>query len=752
MDNSKQSSAESPSSSIKKIDFHESVHGPIHTGSGNIIYTVPEYELSSNRKKLLEKVNGFWIEGLLKDSLHDANLIDLEKVVVPNVVNHAWEDVVYKAGSKTELSSTHQPMWELFNSMGHALLILGEPGAGKTTTLLDLAREAHQAALADPSQPIPIYLNLSSWRGEKLIVWLIAQLGLRYQTSESISRPWLEQTDREDKENNQLLLLLDGLDEVAPQYRKAIIIAINEFRGKGFGRYMAVACREQVYDDLRPLQFHLDGSILLKRLTLTQIDEFLMTVAPELTQLRVDLQQHQLLWDLARKPLMLNVMVTVYQGGNPANLDRFESLDALTHFLFEQYSDRMFRREVRTDPKSFSEAETRKILSWLAENLIAHHQSAFLLENMQPSWLTTQRQQTQYAYISRVATAVTLGFLFGGFPVGIVIGLLGGVIVGWLVTRQFAKNAAHNTRLVPSRQTFIKMALVGGLITFPEGLLLGGMIYFIMTLFGMGSLRDGLVISLLIGTGLAVIRGLVYGLVFGSSGRGQDIHTDIQRREELVWSWNKARTGLRAGLGTGLLISLLVGVGFSVAIGFLSNSVGALIFGAATFLTIEFIYGLLGGLFNGLRGQKKEVGEVKFPGAGLWEVFTNAMLGGTAVGLIGGLLLGILGAVLMIIIVGLIMEQWLVAIPAAAFGGAMLVVSLGITVGGLAALWFGGIDLIQHHTLRLLLRYHKTIPAYRLVPVLDYASERILLRRVGGGYIFIHPLLREYFAAYERSN
>jgi hypothetical protein len=30
---------------------------------------------------------------------------------------------------------------------------------------------------------------------------------------------------------------------------------------------------------------------------------------------------------------------------------------------------------------------------------------------------------------------------------------------------------------------------------------------------------------------------------------------------------------------------------------------------------------------------------------------------------------------------------------------------------------------------------------------LDYAAERILLRKVGGGYIFVHRLLLEYFAA-----
>jgi hypothetical protein len=33
------------------------------------------------------------------------------------------------------------------------------------------------------------------------------------------------------------------------------------------------------------------------------------------------------------------------------------------------------------------------------------------------------------------------------------------------------------------------------------------------------------------------------------------------------------------------------------------------------------------------------------------------------------------------------------------------------------------------------------------VRFLDHASDRILLRKVGGGYVFLHRMLMEYFAA-----
>jgi hypothetical protein len=35
------------------------------------------------------------------------------------------------------------------------------------------------------------------------------------------------------------------------------------------------------------------------------------------------------------------------------------------------------------------------------------------------------------------------------------------------------------------------------------------------------------------------------------------------------------------------------------------------------------------------------------------------------------------------------------------------------------------------------------------VRFLDYAAGRIFLRKVGGGYIFVHRLLLEYFASLE---
>ena len=61
---------------------------------------------------------------------------------------------------------------------------------------------------------------------------------------------------------------------------------------------------------------------------------------------------------------------------------------------------------------------------------------------------------------------------------------------------------------------------------------------------------------------------------------------------------------------------------------------------------------------------------------------------------------------------------------------------------------YGGRACVQHYVLRIMLWRNGSAPL-NYVRFLDYAAERIFLRKVGGGYIFVHRLLLEYFASLE---
>ena len=58
---------------------------------------------------------------------------------------------------------------------------------------------------------------------------------------------------------------------------------------------------------------------------------------------------------------------------------------------------------------------------------------------------------------------------------------------------------------------------------------------------------------------------------------------------------------------------------------------------------------------------------------------------------------------------------------------------------------YGGVAVTAHFLLRVLLWRTGSFP-WGYIDFLDYAAERILLRKIGGGYMFVHIQLRDYFA------
>lgn len=75
-------------------------------------------------------------------------------------------------------------------------------------------------------------------------------------------------------------------------------------------------------------------------------------------------------------------------------------------------------------------------------------------------------------------------------------------------------------------------------------------------------------------------------------------------------------------------------------------------------------------------------------------------------------------------------------------------IRFGLIVGLIFRLISGGNACIKHFSLRLILYCNNYIP-WNYAHFLDYATDRIFLQKVGGGYIFIHRMLMEHFAQME---
>lgn len=137
---------------------------------------------------------------------------------------------------------------------------------------------------------------------------------------------------------------------------------------------------------------------------------------------------------------------------------------------------------------------------------------------------------------------------------------------------------------------------------------------------------------------------------------------------------------------------------------------------------------VIGGLFGGLRGGVIRIKPV--PNLGIKLSMRNALVAGTLALLVfGGIFALILGA-----------EK----------RGLISALGFGLIFGLIAFFWYGGQEVIRHYFLRFML-YRNGYTPFRFTNFLDYATRLVFLQKVGGGYIFIHRLLLEHFAAMEES-
>ena len=349
------------------------------------------------------------VEGRLATSLHSQVLIRLGIEPQPNQVHRLW-DVEVKSGQITETIPPETEILEVFDrpEIANKLLILGKPGAGKTTTLLELARALIKKALDDPSEPMPFLLNLSSWKDPKLSIkdWAIAELTTKGIGSK-LGAKWLE--------DQKVLPLLDGLDEVRSDLQPACVKAINRFLGSETQPRSIVVCSRREEYELYSEKLDLNGAIYLQELSNEQIESYLQQINRH--SLWHVLETDLALLDLVRQPLLLSITLVAYRSELAAQWQTLGSTGERLTVLLDAYVEQMLHRQVKSQydaRKKPTPQQTRQWLVRLAMQLKRDDETEFLIEKMQPAWLINSRQKWAYRLI---------GGLIGGLSVGLIGGL-----------------------------------------------------------------------------------------------------------------------------------------------------------------------------------------------------------------------------------------------------------------------------------------------------------------------------------------
>ncbi|MEA5420670.1 protein kinase [Spirulina sp. CCNP1310] len=377
----------------------------------------PPVSQDRNREILLNKVRNFWVKGVLERSLHGRVLLELGLREESKALARPW-GVVWQGAEREERLITGESVADRFAQLGtgRTLLILGEPGAGKTTTLLELARDLLDQAATHPQALIPVVLNLSSWRGKQTLgAWVIQELQRQYQVAPSIGRDWVK--------NQALLLLLDGLDEVRAEVRSPCVAAINQFITDYGQTELVVCCRVTDYFNLGE-RLRLQAAVSLQPLTLPQIRQYLQGYGAGLTVVSDWLETDPALQALAQSPLMLSIITLAYRD-LPAEHFQQRGLDATTlrTDLFNTYIERMLNRHSGRLP--YSPQRLRYSLARLARQMQRDSQTVFFIEQMQPTWCDprqrTHRPWKRWAYTLGVGL---LGTAIAGLGAGVNLGLL----------------------------------------------------------------------------------------------------------------------------------------------------------------------------------------------------------------------------------------------------------------------------------------------------------------------------------------
>lgn len=657
------------------------------------------------------------------------------------------------------------------------LVILGEPGSGKTVLLIRLLLDL----LADRQSgtAVPVLLPMASWNPTKRDFgsWLRSQLIRNYP---SLKSPWRSRTQSSTLAEallgqHLLLIILDGLDEIPEEIRGTAISQINSYLPLGTG--IILSCRADEYCKTLEASVEAGGPAKLagtagvnlcsldSKAVKTYFQRYWDGRKPAME--RWDPVFRQLdtpastVAEALSTPLMVSLARAVYdprpderQGASmlkpPSELcdigESGKAEDVEAH-LFRAFIPAAYRPREDASKNRWDTEDAQKWLGFLAHHFLQSNREGIVewwhLRSAAPRWLVP----TVVGIVCGIASGLAAGFgQHVGFGIG--IGLGAGALVGLALGIGIRLVSRNKGRPAVGIAGALIGAMAGGVLGGFENKLaighavgpFGGLAVALAVGIGVGSSTNfpGGLIGGLTGGFLAVVlegfgKGLPAGLVNGAGmGLCAALATRLVGRDRpafrLSWSW---QMGAICGLTIGTAVGLITGQEEGLSTGLIAGAVTGLLSAVPCSLTaIAQQKGDLTAFSPGdaLRQDTRTFMKTAF----------SAGIAAAVAGLIGGGLVSVAAVK---------SQPHLSTIVSDGLG-------IGLAAGVIIGLGFGLYHAASgaFFITRLWLAYRRLLP-WRLMTFLDDAhKERGILRQTGTVYQFRHIELQRWLADQHESD
>lgn len=511
-----------------------------------------------------------------------------------------WDDLIQRATGKAEAQpsgsdwaptsaglagSDYQQLCAVLDQIPtRRLVVLGQPGAGKTMLLIQLLQGL--LGRRRPGDAVPVLVSLASWRPaiEDLHTWLDRRLAIDYP----ILRPHVPgqkvSYGRALLEEHKILLLLDGLDEIPKEERPNAIRRINLLLDK-HPEGLVVACRKEEYLEAaepaagqpsrRAMVLRGAAGIVLQPLEPAQVAGYLESGAPhmraraEWQAVTSKLGPGTAVGEALTTPLTVTLAHHIYNDPDwqrdaesvvsPADLLTYPTAEKIEEHLYETFIEAAYRPDEGT-PQTRERGEKPPAPPPPLDD--AQRWLIFLAQKGGLTWWELRKSvsfwlaPTVIGLICGIAAAIAAGTgAHDGVGIGVNLGagMIAGLVSG-LPFRLFSRGSksdragdAKPVRIEPIRG--VAGGFVGGII--------GGLAAGVAAIHGFGhaaSPVSGLPVALGVGLGVGASTTFAGGIAGGLFGG--------------------FTAGIFEGVGTGLPAAIVNGIGITLIVAVIVGVVG----------------------------------------------------------------------------------------------------------------------------------------------------------------------------------